>query len=53
MLDTENIRLEALADKYVEIFLGEDGDRVAKAAVLGYMVGVDRGKSLKPAPPAA
>lgn len=51
MMDTENTGFDRIADKFVELFT-IDGDKVAKAAILAYLEGVERGKSLA-TPPAA
>ena len=51
MMDTENTGFDRIADKFVELFT-IDGDKVAKAAILGYLEGVERGKAMSTTPAA-
>lgn len=53
MMSAKNTGFDRIADKFVELFLCKDGDRVVKAAVVAYMEGVERGMALKSDPPAA
>lgn len=53
MMDTKNADFDRIADKFVELFLGEDGDKVVKAIVVTCAVVGDQFKNRQPAPPAA